>query len=170
MSGPNEDGVWHSGGQVDEIALALIDVAHDNDQMTREVIANALFDLGKKKPALILNSCHTYLKKHSKLSLEHRIIILNTIEKILKETLDSVKTELAINLIKQASSELTQSKLRLAIIEAVGHMTHIISKEKLQEQLPKILQGIFCTVQTPFRVTSTLHRSNILLNHYCWID
>ena len=28
------------------------------------------------------------------------------------------------------------------IVEAVGHMTHIMEKEKLDEQLPKILQGI----------------------------
>ncbi|XP_059158762.1 maestro heat-like repeat-containing protein family member 1 isoform X2 [Physella acuta] len=110
MPGPEEDGVRSTGGQVDEMTLALIDAAHDNDQTTREVIANSLFDLGRKKPALILSTCHTYLKKHSKLSLEHRIIILNTVERIVKETLDSVDLNLASNLIKQASSELTQSK------------------------------------------------------------
>ncbi|KAK6982200.1 maestro heat-like repeat-containing protein family member 1 [Biomphalaria glabrata] len=297
MSGINEDGTCYTGGQVDEIALALIDAAYDTDHMTREVIANSLFDLGKNKPALILSSCHSYLKKHSKLSLEHRIIILNTVEKILKERLEFVNPELAISLIKQASSELTQNKevspewqtaasgvlvalgmkfcndvmgemlekfqpgilphffvvqtignlaaanvydmvphltavlgtmlpmlglakydnmrwvfasalskfseaileycanldqapdktvsidrfsneifsaydilfnvwlqskeakLRLAIIEAVGHMTHIISKEKLQEQLPKILQGIFSLYKRhpePYHITQGL--------------
>uniref|UniRef100_A0A2C9KZ46 Maestro heat-like repeat-containing protein family member 1 n=1 Tax=Biomphalaria glabrata TaxID=6526 RepID=A0A2C9KZ46_BIOGL len=297
MSGINDDGTCYTGGQVDEIALALIDAAYDTDHMTREVIANSLFDLGKNKPALILSSCHSYLKKHSKLSLEHRIIILNTVEKILKERLEFVNPELAISLIKQASSELTQNKevspewqtaasgvlvalgmkfcndvmgemlekfqpgilphffvvqtignlaaanvydmvphltavlgtmlpmlglakydnmrwvfasalskfseaileycanldqapdktvsidrfsneifsaydilfnvwlqskeakLRLAIIEAVGHMTHIISKEKLQEQLPKILQGIFSLYKRhpePYHITQGL--------------
>ncbi|CAL1544099.1 unnamed protein product [Lymnaea stagnalis] len=305
MPGPEEDGVRTSGGQVDEMAMALIDSAHDNDQTTREVIANALFELGRKKPGLILSSCHIYLKKHSKLSLEHRVIILNTIEKIVKETLDSVDLILATNLIKQASSELTQSKevspewqtaasgvlvalgtkycnevmgemlekfqpgvlphffvvqtignlasanvydmvphltavlgtmlpmlglakydnmkwvfaaalskfseaileycanldqapdktvsterfsaeifsaydilfnvwlqskeakLRLAIIEAAGHMTNIMSKEKLQEQLPKILQGIFSLYKRhpePFHITQGLC---MVLNAVC---
>ncbi|KAH9515723.1 Maestro heat-like repeat-containing protein member 1 [Bulinus truncatus] len=251
----------------------------------------------EKHLELIFNTVKHQDQIERELSLEHRIIILNTIEKILKETLDSVKTELAINLIKQASSELTQSKevspewqtaasgvlvalgmkycndvmgemlekflpgilphffvvqtignlavanvydmvphltavlgtmlpmlglakydnmrwvfasalskfseaileycanldqapdktvsidrfaneifsaydilfnvwlqskeakLRLAIIEAVGHMTHIISKEKLQEQLPKILQGIFALYKRhaePFHITQGL--------------
>lgn len=46
--------------------MALIDSANDGDESTREVIANALFDLGRKKPDLILSSCHNYLKKHTK--------------------------------------------------------------------------------------------------------
>lgn len=33
-------------------------------------------------------------------------------------------------------------KLRLAIVEAVGHMTHVMDRDKLGEQLPKILNGI----------------------------
>ncbi|XP_012944683.1 maestro heat-like repeat-containing protein family member 1 isoform X2 [Aplysia californica] len=110
MPGPEDDGVRSTGGQVDEMAMALIDAAYDHDPSTREVIENSLFDLGKKKPDLILSSCHSYLKKHSKLSLDHRVVILNTVERILKETLDSVDLSLAVDLIKQASSELTLSK------------------------------------------------------------
>lgn len=54
---------------------------------------------------------HTFKSIYWQLSLEHRIIILNTVERIVKETLDSVDLNLASNLIKQASSELTQSKV-----------------------------------------------------------
>ena len=49
-----------------EMTMAMIDAANDNDISTKEVIENSLFDLGKKKPGLILSSCHSYLKKHSK--------------------------------------------------------------------------------------------------------
>ena len=48
------------------MAMALIDAAHDSDSSTKEIIENSLFDLGKKKPDLILSSCYSYLKKHSK--------------------------------------------------------------------------------------------------------
>ena len=48
------------------MTMALIDAANDGDATAREVIENSLFDLGRKKPDLILSSCHSYLKKHSK--------------------------------------------------------------------------------------------------------
>lgn len=48
------------------MTLALIDAAHDKDENTQEVISTALFELGKKKPLLVLSACHSYLKKHSK--------------------------------------------------------------------------------------------------------
>ena len=48
------------------MTMALIDSAHDKDEDTKEVIGTALFDLGKKKPMLVLSTCHSYLKKHSK--------------------------------------------------------------------------------------------------------
>ena len=51
-----------------EMTMALIDAAHDHDISTREVIENSLFDLGKKKPDLILSSCYSYLKKHTKVN------------------------------------------------------------------------------------------------------
>lgn len=34
------------------------------------------------------------------------------------------------------------SQLRLAVIEAVGPMTHIMNRDQLEEQLPKLLHGI----------------------------
>ena len=52
-----------------DMTLALIDAAHDRDSETTEVIGTALFDLGKKKPLLVLSSCHSYLKKHSKVKI-----------------------------------------------------------------------------------------------------
>ncbi|GFN92402.1 maestro heat-like repeat family member 1 [Plakobranchus ocellatus] len=49
--------------------------------------------------------------------------------------------------------------MRLTIIEAVGHMTHVMSRDKLQEQLPKILQGIFALYKRhpePYHITQGL--------------
>jgi hypothetical protein len=33
-------------------------------------------------------------------------------------------------------------KVRLSIIEAVGYMSHLLSREKLEEQLPRLFSGI----------------------------
>lgn len=49
-----------------DMTMALIDSAYDDDQDVRDTIANALFNLGKKQPALVLSSCHSYLGKHAK--------------------------------------------------------------------------------------------------------
>ena len=55
---------------VSDMTMALIDAAHDKDAETKEVISTALFELGKKKPLLVLSACHSYLKKHSKVGLK----------------------------------------------------------------------------------------------------
>ena len=49
-----------------ELVMALLEGAYDKEEAVRGAIMNALNDLGKKQPALVLSSCHSYLAKHSK--------------------------------------------------------------------------------------------------------
>ena len=47
-------------------------------------------------------------------------------------------------------------QLRLAIVEALGHMTHLMARDKLEEQLPRILAGILGLYKRhpePFHIT-----------------
>ncbi|XP_034336261.2 maestro heat-like repeat-containing protein family member 1 isoform X2 [Magallana gigas] len=110
MPGPEEDGVRGTGGQVDDMTMALIDSANDRTEEGQEQISQALYDLGKHKPALVLSSCYSYLKKHTKLAQEHRVILLQCMEKIVKDTLDQINTGLATDLIKLGALEMTLSK------------------------------------------------------------
>ncbi|XP_061166579.1 maestro heat-like repeat-containing protein family member 1 isoform X3 [Saccostrea echinata] len=110
MPGPEEDGVRSTGGQVDDMTMALIDAANDRTEEGQEQISQALFDLGKHKPALVLSCCYSYLKKHTKLAQEHRVILLQCMERIVKETLDQIDTGLATDLIKLGAQEMTCSK------------------------------------------------------------
>ncbi|XP_062575581.1 maestro heat-like repeat-containing protein family member 1 isoform X4 [Saccostrea cucullata] len=110
MPGPEEDGVRSTGGQVDDMTMALIDSANDRTEEGQEQISQALFDLGKHKPALVLSCCYSYLKKHTKLAQEHRVILLQCMERIVKETLDQIGTGLATDLIKLGAQEMTCSK------------------------------------------------------------
>ncbi|XP_062586492.1 maestro heat-like repeat-containing protein family member 1 [Saccostrea cucullata] len=104
---------WSSehGGQVDDMTMALIDSANDRTEEGQEQISQALFDLGKHKPALVLSCCYSYLKKHTKLAQEHRVILLQCMERIVKETLDQIDTGLATDLIKLGAQEMTCSKV-----------------------------------------------------------
>ena len=33
-------------------------------------------------------------------------------------------------------------KVRLAVIEAIGYMSHLLSRDKLEEQIPRLFSGI----------------------------
>ncbi|KAK7115260.1 maestro heat-like repeat-containing protein family member 1 isoform X1 [Littorina saxatilis] len=156
MPGPEGDSIRATGGQVDDMTMALIDAAHDKDGEAKEVIGTALFELGKKKPMLVLSACHSYLKKHSKLSLDHRIVILNTIERIARETLDTLDARMAVDLIQLASHELTQSKevepewqtAASGILVALGtKYCDDVMGEMLQKFQPGVLPHFF-VVQT----------------------
>lgn len=55
------------------------------------------------------------------------------------------------------------SQLRVAIVEALGQMVHIMTWQKLQEQLPKLLQaitGLYKRHSEPFHVTQVLLHSS----------
>lgn len=51
------------------MTMALIDSANDRTEEGQEQISQALYDMGKHKPALVLSSCYSYLKKHTKVEL-----------------------------------------------------------------------------------------------------
>ena len=42
-----------------------------------------------------------------------------------------------------------QAKLRVAVVECVGLMTHIIAKDKLEETMPRIIPGMM-SLYAPF--------------------
>lgn len=110
MPGEDSENVHTTGGQVDEMTIALIDAAYDRNEECQDVIGVSLFNLGKRRPELVLSSCNSYLKKHSRLAQGHRVVILQCMEKIIKEKLDEIDKDLAASIIKQAAHELTQSK------------------------------------------------------------
>lgn len=156
MSGSNSDGVCATGGQVDELTMALIDAAFDRSEDCQEIISSSLFNLGRKKPELVLSSCYSYLKKHSKLAQGHRVAILQCMERIIHEELEELDKDLAINLIKQASEELTESKevvpewqtAASGVLVALGKKyCNEIMEEMLQKFQPGSLPHFF-VVQT----------------------
>ena len=57
-------------GDFSEMTMALIDAAFDRSEECQEIIGLSLFNLGKKRPELVLSSCNSYLKKHSKVKSE----------------------------------------------------------------------------------------------------
>ena len=51
------------------MVMALIDSAYDKDESVRESVMNAMHNVGSKQTALVLSSCHQYIRKHAKVNL-----------------------------------------------------------------------------------------------------
>lgn len=54
------------------------------------------------------------------------------------------------------------SQLRLAVVEALGPMSHLLPSEKLEEQLPKLLPGILALYK---KHAETCHVSKVWSEH-----
>ncbi|XP_052816666.1 maestro heat-like repeat-containing protein family member 1 isoform X2 [Mya arenaria] len=156
MSGGDAEGVMGTGGQVDDLTMALIDSAFDKNEECQDVISQSLFALGRKIPELVLSSCYSYLKQHGKLAQGHRVVILQVIEKVVHEELEVIDKELAIGLIKQASKELTQENdvvpdwqtAASGVLVALGkRYCNEVMEEMLQKFQPGALPHFF-VVQT----------------------
>lgn len=61
-----------------DLALAMIDAAYDKESDCRDQICDALFDLGKRRPGLVLSSCYSYLKKHNKVCKHLSVFIISS--------------------------------------------------------------------------------------------
>lgn len=53
----------------------------------------------------------THIAVFMQLSTGHRVVILSSMERIIRQTIDEIDQELALDMIKQSSVELTHSKV-----------------------------------------------------------
>ncbi|ELT91566.1 hypothetical protein CAPTEDRAFT_173785 [Capitella teleta] len=90
--------------------MALIDAQLDKDSNVRDVVGASLRDLGSKQTSLVLTSCLNYLSKHVKLPVAHKIAILNCMADVVRANLEKVDKELAIAIVKEAATQMTQTK------------------------------------------------------------
>ncbi|XP_059496590.1 maestro heat-like repeat-containing protein family member 1 [Stegostoma tigrinum] len=137
-------------------SVALIDAAFDKDESVRQEISQALRELGCSHPRLVLLACHSYLSKHSKLLQGHRIVILHTMEAIVKETISQLDQPLAKMIISLASEEMT--KLKAIVPDWQGAASQLLValgcrfiNEVMEEILQKFQPGVlphFFVVQT----------------------
>lgn len=151
-----EDEVKKTGGQVDELCLALVDAANDKQPEVREMIMTSLHELGKKQPEMVLSSIKGYLIKHQKLSHGHRVVLLKSASKVIGDTLSTLSLGLAKQLIKLASGEMTKSKdvepdwqsSASEVLVALGkRFDHEVMAELLEKLAPGSLPHYF-VVQT----------------------
>ncbi|XP_048576780.1 maestro heat-like repeat-containing protein family member 1 isoform X2 [Nematostella vectensis] len=138
--------VRKTGGQIDELCVALVDAANDKQDGVREVIIMALHDIGKKQPEMVLTTIKAFLIKHQKLSLGHRVVLLRAASAIIKDVLPDLDLEVSKQLIKLASDELTKSKeiepeWQTAASEVLVALGKRFDHEVMAELLDKLAPG-----------------------------
>uniref|UniRef100_UPI00398F3C7F maestro heat-like repeat-containing protein family member 1 n=1 Tax=Pristiophorus japonicus TaxID=55135 RepID=UPI00398F3C7F len=166
---------------VEAFSLALIDAAFDKDESVRQEISQALRELGFRHPKLVLLACHDYLSKHSKLVQVHRIIILHSMEAIVKETIGQLDQPLAKKVISLASEEMTRSKEVLPewqeaasnLLVALGcRFINEVMEEILQKFQPGVLPHFFvvCTLANLSTANALGHFSESILEYLANLD
>ncbi|XP_041962834.1 maestro heat-like repeat-containing protein family member 1 isoform X1 [Alosa sapidissima] len=141
---------------VDQVTLALLDAANDKDSLVQEQVRKSILTLGSQQPERVLSMCQDYLVKHPKLIVGHRVVILQTIELVVKSKIDEISYPKIKSVISLASDEMTRSKEVVPdwqqaasnILVAVGNK-HIndIMEEILSKFQPGVLPHFF-VVQT----------------------
>uniref|UniRef100_A0AAY5F5H7 Maestro heat-like repeat family member 1 n=1 Tax=Electrophorus electricus TaxID=8005 RepID=A0AAY5F5H7_ELEEL len=93
-----------------EVTLALLDAANDKDPGVQEQVRKSILTLGNHQPDKVLSMCQDYLVKHSKLVSGHRVVVLQTIELVVKSKIDDISSPKIKSIITLASDEMTRSK------------------------------------------------------------
>ncbi|KAM6910364.1 maestro heat-like repeat-containing protein family member 1 isoform 1-T1 [Xenentodon cancila] len=141
---------------IEQVTLALLDAANDKDSEVQEQVRKSMLTLGKQQPDRVLAMCQDYLLKHPKLVVIHRVVILQTIELIVRSSIEEITAPRIKSIITLASDEMTRSKEVIPdwqqaasnILVAVGNK-HIndIMEEILSKFQPGVLPHFF-VVQT----------------------
>ena len=53
---------------------SLVDSAADKSESAQRAVVKALVDIGRKKHVTVLGICHSYLKKHNKVSWKSTVV------------------------------------------------------------------------------------------------
>ncbi|KAB5586895.1 hypothetical protein PHYPO_G00006680 [Pangasianodon hypophthalmus] len=95
---------------VEQVTLALLDAANDKDVGVQEQVRKSILTLGNQQPDKVLSMCQDYLLKHSKLVAGHRVVVLQTIELVVKSKIEDISYPKIKTTISLASDEMTRSK------------------------------------------------------------
>ena len=92
-----------------ELVNALIETAYDRQDDVKQAICSALLDIGRTKPDVTIIQMIEYLQNHPKLNKQHRILLLNTMNKIIELHLDNLSNEMYMSIIQLSVNEMAMT-------------------------------------------------------------
>uniref|UniRef100_A0A674NSG4 Maestro heat-like repeat family member 1 n=1 Tax=Takifugu rubripes TaxID=31033 RepID=A0A674NSG4_TAKRU len=139
-----------------EVTLALLDAATDKDFKVQEQVRKSVLTLGKQQPDRVLAICQDYLLKHPKLSVAHRVVILQTIELIVGSRIEQISYPRIKSIISLASDEMTRSKVIPDWQQAASNILVAVGKKHINDIMEEILSKFQPGLLPHFFVVKTL--------------
>jgi hypothetical protein len=107
--------IFAKGTEIDLMLMNLIECANDKNEETRQTMQQSIYTIGLKEPKLVLSSILAFFNKPDKgkkASTNHRVLLLECIEKVIREKDNYLIGEdnFVQDLIAQAVEEMTSSK------------------------------------------------------------
>ncbi|XP_029694251.1 maestro heat-like repeat-containing protein family member 1 isoform X1 [Takifugu rubripes] len=142
---------------VEQVTLALLDAATDKDFKVQEQVRKSVLTLGKQQPDRVLAICQDYLLKHPKLSVAHRVVILQTIELIVGSRIEQISYPRIKSIISLASDEMTRSKEVIPDWQqAASNILVAVGKKHINDIMEEILSKFQPGLLPHFFVVKTL--------------
>uniref|UniRef100_A0A674P4S4 Maestro heat-like repeat family member 1 n=1 Tax=Takifugu rubripes TaxID=31033 RepID=A0A674P4S4_TAKRU len=139
------------------VTLALLDAATDKDFKVQEQVRKSVLTLGKQQPDRVLAICQDYLLKHPKLSVAHRVVILQTIELIVGSRIEQISYPRIKSIISLASDEMTRSKEVIPDWQqAASNILVAVGKKHINDIMEEILSKFQPGLLPHFFVVKTL--------------
>ncbi|XP_048380852.1 maestro heat-like repeat-containing protein family member 1 [Stegostoma tigrinum] len=146
--------------------VALTDAAFDKDDGVRRQISQSLYELGCHNTEQVLSACFDFLLKHSQLVQGHRTVILQCMERIVRDNISQLGQPLAKKIINLASEEMIKSsESALGWKEAASNLLVALGTRFTDEILEDILQKLQPGVVPQFFVVQTLANLSVANVH-----
>ncbi|XP_020389799.2 maestro heat-like repeat-containing protein family member 1 [Rhincodon typus] len=118
---------------VELFSVALLNLTAEEDEYGHEKISNTLHTLGCYHPETVLKSCHDYLSKHTTLTIPQGVVILDSMTKIIKDTIDQISQALAQKVISVATLWMTFTGAQVDSQEAACNLLVAMSFRFINE-------------------------------------
>ncbi|KNC53573.1 uncharacterized protein AMSG_01283 [Thecamonas trahens ATCC 50062] len=102
--------VMRTGGEIDELTLALFHAVHDKDNGVHEAVSQAIRDVGLQQPEMVLSTGAAFLNNNRKVPRTHRVLVLTDMHAVLVDALDDIPKSLGRNLVALGMTEMTGTK------------------------------------------------------------
>jgi hypothetical protein len=104
-----------------------LEAINDKKSQVQESVAESIIVLGKKKFDLIIEITFQFMTKNgAKLSSGHKVLILDTIEKVVKDNIDDLDEQLVNQWIEMASKEMISNKDKEASVSLMTSSSNLL--------------------------------------------
>lgn len=138
-----------TGGQLDEMVVALIRSAHDPDARTQKAFSTALFDLGLRQPNLVASSLFDYLVNDSKHTQAHRVQLLAALERVISERREQLDAALCQQCLALALADMVRVKEVVPAWQGAASGVLITLGMRFPDELMKELLKLFSPGTVP---------------------